>query len=89
MQKYKKETWHVRPDYGKENVYRIWDGDDNFHDDTTPEAMDRRATLIEAAPAMLDALRATLLNARCPDDTDWPIVVKRLRAVISLAEKGA
>lgn len=19
-----KETWHVRPDYGKENVYRIW-----------------------------------------------------------------
>lgn len=54
----KQETWHCRPDYGKENVYRLWDENDNYHDDTGPEAMDKRAQLITAAPKLLAALKA-------------------------------
>ena len=54
------ETWHCRPDYGKENVYRIWNEDDNYHDDVSPEMMDRRAALVAAAPSLLDALKTAL-----------------------------
>ena len=49
--------WHVRPDYGKENVYRLWDKNDNYHDDTSPEAMDANAVLMAAAPKLLEALK--------------------------------
>ncbi len=51
------ETWHVRPEYSKDNVYRIWDANDNYHDDTSPEMMDKRAAVMQAAPEMLEALK--------------------------------
>jgi hypothetical protein len=57
----KHETWHVRPDYGQENVYRIWDVDDNYHKDTSPEMMDKRAQLIACAPELLEALTQELV----------------------------
>jgi hypothetical protein len=50
------EKWTVNPQYGKENVYWLWDENQNYHDDNSPEAMDARAQLMEAAPDMLAAL---------------------------------
>lgn len=47
------ETWHVRPQYSMENVYRIWDENNNYHDDTEVDTMNRRASLIAAAPKLL------------------------------------
>lgn len=46
--------WHVCPDYSKENVYRLWNEHDNYHDDTSPEAMDANARLFAMAPALFD-----------------------------------
>lgn len=46
------ETWVVNPQYGKGNVYWVWDADSNYHDDISPEAMDVRTKLIAAAPKM-------------------------------------
>ena len=61
----KHETWHVRPDYGQENVYRIWDADDNYHKDASPEMMDKRAALISAAPDLLETLTQELVALKC------------------------
>ena len=63
---------HVRPDYGKDNVYRLWDENDNYHDDTSPEAMDANAALIAAAPVMYEALKAAykLLREWTPSGED-------------------
>lgn len=41
--------WQVIPDYSQENVYRLWDLDGNFHDDTSPETMDANACFIVRA----------------------------------------
>lgn len=49
--------WIIRPDYGKDNVYRLWDKHDNYHHNTSPEAMDANARLMEQAPTLLHALR--------------------------------
>ena len=54
--KHSPAPWNVNPDYGKDNVYRLWDADSNFHDDTSLEVMDANATLIAAAPELLDIL---------------------------------
>lgn len=54
--------WHVRPDYGQENVYRLWDAVDNYHDDTSPEVMDVNARIMEASRDMLEALRLASIN---------------------------
>ncbi len=56
--------WIVRPDYGKENVYRLWDKDSNYHDDTSPEVMDANTKLMSAAPILLAALQE--LYDACP-----------------------
>ena len=44
--------WIVRPDYGKENVYRLWDKNTNYHDDTSPERMDANANLMSFSPRL-------------------------------------
>lgn len=54
--KHNSGEWVVRPDYGKENVYRLWDGDTNYHEDTSPETMDANARLMSLAPKMLEVL---------------------------------
>ena len=49
--------WNVRPDYGQENVYHLWDKNFNYHSDNTPEVMDANARLMESAPALLHAVQ--------------------------------
>jgi hypothetical protein len=51
------ERWHVYPIYQQGNEYRVWDEHDNFHQDLSPTAMNRRAALMTAAPDMLEALK--------------------------------
>lgn len=82
----KTEMWHVRPDYVQGNVYRIWDGNDNYHDDTSPDAMDKRAALIEAAPDLLDALEG-LVNGLA-DEELTAINAGYARAAISKARNN-
>lgn len=83
------ETWHVKPDYGKENVFYLWNEDDNYHDDTSPEAMDRRAKLMEAAPVLYKTIRMALRNAREPDATDWILVQLKLEHALRIARQGS
>ena len=52
--------WKIRPDYGKENVYRLWNADDNYHDDTSPEVMDANAELMMKATRSHEAMKAAL-----------------------------
>jgi hypothetical protein len=54
--KHNSGKWLVRPDYGKENVYRLWNADSNYHEDTSPEVMDGNACLMQSAPRLLKAL---------------------------------
>ena len=49
--------WKVNPQYGMENVYWLWDKNSMYHDDLSPERMDRNAQLMQAAPDMLKALQ--------------------------------
>jgi len=51
--KFNTGNWTVRPDYGKENVYRLWDKDENYFSDTTPDIMDSNAALMSASPLLL------------------------------------
>jgi hypothetical protein len=50
--KHSPAPWHVRPDYGKANVYYLWDKNDNYHatEYLTPEVMDANAALMASAP---------------------------------------
>ena len=84
------EIWHCKPDYSKENVYRIWDQDDNYHDDTTPEAMDRRAALVQAAPALVEALE---LAHHClygaTQDSYYDAAKATIRKALEQAKGGA
>lgn len=52
-----KESWLVNPEYGKENVYQLWDADGNYHSNTDPDTMDKVATLMQAAPDMLHLIK--------------------------------
>jgi hypothetical protein len=78
-----REKFHVRPDYGKENVYRVWDSDDNYHDDTSPEAMDRRAKLLAASPELLKALLAAgdYLLLTCHMSSEHQVMKKIYKAL--------
>jgi hypothetical protein len=49
--------WVVRPDYGKENVYRLWNKNTNYHEDTSPERMDANANLMSFAPRLLSFVK--------------------------------
>lgn len=49
--------WQVIPEYSQDNVYRLWDADGNYHDDTSPETLESNAHLIAAAPELLEALK--------------------------------
>lgn len=55
--KHNSGKWLVRPDYGQENVYRLWDKNSNYHKRTDPETMDANAILIQSAPLLLKALK--------------------------------
>lgn len=56
-------NWNVRPDYGKENVYHLWNADDmNFQDDTTPERMDANARAMSQVPKMHDIIKRVAQN---------------------------
>lgn len=58
--KHNTAKWLIRPDYGQENVYRLWSKDSNYHKDTSPEVMDGNARLMENAPQLLKAIRTVL-----------------------------
>jgi hypothetical protein len=45
--------WHVTVAYSAENVYYLWDEDDNYPKDTSADVMDANARLIAAAPELL------------------------------------
>jgi hypothetical protein len=80
-----KEQWAVRSDYGKENVFRVWEADTlNYHNDTSPEAMDARANLMQAAPE----LRAALILARGFVPKTQGALRARINAAIQLADEG-
>jgi len=68
--KHNSGKWIVRPDYGKENVYRLWDKDLNYHKDTSPEVMDANAVLMSASPKLFRVLNqaiAYLVNPQAFD----------------------
>jgi hypothetical protein len=62
--------WHVRPDYGKENVYRLWNEGDNYFAATDPETMDANAYLMAAAPDLLEACKAVMEAMEHIEKTD-------------------
>ena len=78
------ETFNVRADYGKENVFRVWDADFNYHDDLSPEAMDARANLMTSAPA----LRAALILARGFVPVNQGALRAQINAALRLSETG-
>ena len=45
----KKKQYKVSCDYTLGNVYRVWDGNENYPADMSVEEMDRIAAIIEAA----------------------------------------
>jgi hypothetical protein len=77
----------VKPDYGQENVYRLWDKNGNYHDDTSPEAMDANAALFNAAPDLLKALKSTLSWLTSYPGGGALNQYEKVRGVIANAEK--
>lgn len=83
--------WHIRPDYGKENVYRLWNADDNYPDDTSPEVMDDNAEFmmqaVNAHEAIKNALELILDDYThgtwCPESDE---LIPTIRRALALAD---
>lgn len=73
----KREHWTIQPDYSKENVYRIWDKDGNYHRRTDPRTMDKRARLMECAPAFLAALQSIASNTCCETCQEAKLIAQK------------
>lgn len=80
--------WVIKPDYGKENVYRLWDENGNYCDDTSPEAMDANAALFSAAPEMLDVLKDAIHDGRLQTFEDRERFRKAALVAIAKAKGG-
>ena len=80
--------WQVRPDYGKENVYRLWDKDSNYHKRTDPETMDANAILMQSAPLLLEALRECVTDegAYCMSRDEVANLKMRLASINAVAK---
>ena len=55
--KHSPSPWVVTPDYGKENVYHLWNKDGNYHEDTSAKVQVANARLMAAAPELLEVVR--------------------------------
>lgn len=86
--KHSPAPWNVRPDYGKENVYRLWDEDSNYHADTSPEAMDANARLISAAPDLLSAAMDALESLKRLKDADGAYRVTNISQLQTAIKKA-
>lgn len=53
---------------------------------TAKELAELFANAVNSFDAMREALEQTLLNARSPEATDWPVVVERIEAALALAK---
>lgn len=68
--------WQINPDYGKENVYRLWNGkDSNYQTDTSPERMDANARLMQQAPKLYDIATRVLGNLRANELKTLPLLL--------------
>lgn len=77
--------WVVRPDYGKENVYRLWDKNTNYHDDTSPEKMDANANLMSFSPrlhkfvSLIARMKTeTEFGQDTPSSEDWVVTLSQI-----------
>ena len=57
-------------------------------DRTTDHVAALIVSAVNSYDAMREALEQTLLNAKSPEATDWPVVVERIEAALKLAEGG-
>jgi hypothetical protein len=78
--KHNSGEWIVRPDYGKENVYRLWDEDTNYHEDTSPETMDANARLMSLAPKMLALIQSAreMMPLGTQKRAEWVVKASKL-----------
>ena len=67
------ETWRVNPrGYTSGNVYTVWNENDNYPDDLTPEAMDARAQLMAQAPEMFRILEKIVAKVYAAPTIPYP-----------------
>ena len=60
-----KGPWFVVPIYAKENEYRLWDNNGNYHKDRGLKRIQANAKLMAHAPAFLTALESIANNTCC------------------------
>jgi hypothetical protein len=86
MSKHNARQWTVKPSYSDENAYRLWDKNDNYFKDTSPDTMDANARLMASAPDLLDALQALYTLMQHPLTIEQAdLVIKQVTQAINKA----